>query len=91
MKMDIDGARFLTYQAALKINEGIDAEKDTAMAKAFVSQACKRVMHSAHQVHGAIGFTEDHILHYYTKRVRAYEFSFGGADMQLAKIAMLSR
>jgi alkylation response protein AidB-like acyl-CoA dehydrogenase len=91
MKMDVDGARFITYQSAWKINEGIDTEKDVAMAKAFVSQACKRVMHSAHQVHGAIGFTEDHILHYYTKRARAYEFSFGGADTQLAKIAALYR
>ncbi len=91
MKMDIDGARFITYQAAWKINEGIDTEKDVAVAKAFVSQACKRVMQSAHQIHGAIGFTEDHILHYYTKRARAYEFSFGGADAQLAKIAALSR
>lgn len=91
MKMDIDGARFLTYQAAWKINQGGNAEKETAIAKAFVSQACKRVMHSAHQVHGAIGFTEDHILHYYTKRTRAYEFSFGGADAQLDKIAALYR
>lgn len=91
MKMDIDGAKFATYQAAWKINEELDATKETAIAKAFVSQACKRVMHSAHQVFGAIGFTEDHILHYYTKRARAYEFSFGGADVQLAKIAELYR
>jgi alkylation response protein AidB-like acyl-CoA dehydrogenase len=91
MKVDIDGARFVTYQAAWKINAGLDAMQETAVAKAFVSQACRRVMHSAHQVFGAIGFTEDHILHYYTKRARAYEFSFGGADAQLAKIAALSR
>jgi len=91
MKIDIDGAKFATYQAAWKINEGLDATKETAIAKAFVSQACKRVMHSAHQVFGAIGFTEDHILHYYTKRARVYEFSFGGADVQLAKIAALYR
>ncbi len=91
MKVDVDGARFTTYQAAWKINEGLDAAKETAMAKAFVSQACKRVMHSAHQVFGAIGFTEDHILQYYIKRTRAYEFSFGGADMQLAKLAGLYR
>jgi alkylation response protein AidB-like acyl-CoA dehydrogenase len=91
MKMDIDGTRFATYQAAWKINKGMDAAKETAIAKAFVSQACKRVMHSAHQVFGAIGFTEDHILHYYTKRTRAYEFSFGGAEEQLEKIAALYR
>ncbi|MGD0779820.1 MAG: acyl-CoA dehydrogenase family protein [Dehalococcoidales bacterium] len=91
MLIDIDGSKFATYQAAWKINQGIDAARETAAAKAFVSQACRRVMASAHQVFGAIGFTEDHILHYYTKRVRAYEFSFGGADAQLEKLAALYR
>ncbi|MHB8104905.1 MAG: acyl-CoA dehydrogenase family protein [Dehalococcoidales bacterium] len=89
MLIDIDGAKFATYQAAWRINEGLDAAKETAAAKAFVSQACRRVMASAHQVFGAIGFTEDHILHYYTKRTRAYEFSFGGVDIQLDKLAEL--
>jgi alkylation response protein AidB-like acyl-CoA dehydrogenase len=91
MFMDIESSRFATYQAAWKINAGLDAAKESAVAKAWVSQAARRVMHSAHQVFGAIGFSEDHILHYYTKRVRAYEFSFGGADFQLEKLAELYR
>jgi 3-oxocholest-4-en-26-oyl-CoA dehydrogenase beta subunit len=89
MLIDVEGSRFATYQAAWRINEGLDAAKEVAIAKAWVSQACKRVMASAHQVHGAIGFTEDHMLHYYTKRARAYEFSLGGADDQLEKLAGL--
>ncbi len=89
MLVDIDGSKFATYQAAWKINQGLDAVRETALAKAFVSQACRRVMASAHQVHGAIGFTEDHILHYYTKRSRAYEVSFGGVDYHLGKLAQL--
>jgi alkylation response protein AidB-like acyl-CoA dehydrogenase len=89
MFIDIESSRFATYQAAWRINAGLDAAKEVAITKAWVSQACKRVMNSAHQVHGAIGFTEDHVLHYYTKRARAYEFSFGGADAQLEKLAGL--
>jgi alkylation response protein AidB-like acyl-CoA dehydrogenase len=87
--MDVESSRYLTYQVAWKLNAGLPAAKEVAQAKAWVSQACKRVAVSAHQVHGAIGFTEDHILHYYTKRIRAYEFSFGGADDQLEKLASL--
>jgi alkylation response protein AidB-like acyl-CoA dehydrogenase len=86
MLIDIDGSRFATYQAAWRINEGLPAERETAIAKAWAGQACRRVVHSAHQVHGAIGFTEDHILHYYTKKVRAAEFSFGGVDFHLGKL-----
>jgi alkylation response protein AidB-like acyl-CoA dehydrogenase len=87
MLVDVEGSKFATYQAAWKINQGIDAAREAAIAKAFVSQACRRVMASAHQVHGAIGFTEDHILHYYTKRTLAYESSFGGIDYHLGKLA----
>jgi alkylation response protein AidB-like acyl-CoA dehydrogenase len=87
MLIDVDSSRFATYQAAWRINEGLEAGREVAIAKAWVSQACKRVMNSAHQVHGAIGFSEDHILHFYTKRARAYEFSFGGVDFQLEKLA----
>jgi alkylation response protein AidB-like acyl-CoA dehydrogenase len=91
MLVDIDGARYATYQAAWKINQGMNAMREVSIAKAYVSQACRRVMNSAHQVHGAIGFTEDHILHYYTKRTRAYEFSFGGVDYHLEKLAGQNR
>jgi alkylation response protein AidB-like acyl-CoA dehydrogenase len=89
MLIDVESPRYLTYQVAWKLNAGLPAAKEVAEAKAWVSLACKRVAVSAHQVHGAIGFTADHVLHYYTKRIRAYEFSFGGADDQLEKLAAL--
>ena len=89
MLMDIDGARFITYQAAWKISEGLPSEKEVAIAKAWVSRASRRVMKSAHQVHGAIGFSEDHILHYYTKKARANESGFGDADFQLEQLIKL--
>jgi alkylation response protein AidB-like acyl-CoA dehydrogenase len=89
MLIDIEASRYAAYQAAWMINSGLPAAREVAIAKAWVSQSARRVMHSAHQAHGAIAFTEDHILHYYTKRARGYEFSFGGADDQLEKLAEL--
>jgi alkylation response protein AidB-like acyl-CoA dehydrogenase len=86
MLADVDGSRFVTYQAAWRINEGLPAEREAAAAKAWVSQASRRVMDSAHQVHGAIGFTEDHILHYYTKKARFNEFSFGDVSFHLERL-----
>jgi alkylation response protein AidB-like acyl-CoA dehydrogenase len=86
MLVDVDGSRLVTYQAAWRINEGLPAARETAIAKAWVSQACRRVMASAHQVHGAIGFSEDHVLHLYTKKSLADEFSFGNTSYHLDKI-----
>ncbi|OGO43119.1 MAG: hypothetical protein A2137_07885 [Chloroflexi bacterium RBG_16_58_8] len=87
MLIDIDGSRLATYQAAWRINEGLPAAREAAIAKAWVSQACRRVMESAHQVHGAIGFSQDHILHYYTKKARVNEFSSGDSEYHLEKLA----
>jgi alkylation response protein AidB-like acyl-CoA dehydrogenase len=89
MLIDIEGSRFATYQAAWHINQGLPAARAVAIAKIWTGRACFRVMHSAHQVFGAIGFTEDHILHYYTKKARAGEFSFGDTDYHLEKLAAL--
>ena len=86
MLMDVEGSKYVTYQAAWRINEGLPAARETAIAKAWVGQACRRVMSSAHQIHGAIGFSEDHILHFYTKKASANEFSFGNVNEQLEKI-----
>ena len=46
-------------------------------AKARTSQAAGEVARLAHQVHGAIGFTEEHRLHHWTKRLWAWRDEFG--------------
>ena len=88
MLVDVDGAKLITYQAAWLINQGLTADKEAAIAKAWVNRAFQRVVNSSHQVHGAIGFTEDHILHFYTKRARAAEFSYGDTDYHLEKLTL---
>lgn len=80
MATDVDAARFSTYQAAWMLSEGLPCTKEVAVAKAWVGEASKRVFALAHQIHGAIGVTIEHDLHYYTKRAKAAELSFGDAD-----------
>ncbi len=90
MLMDVEGSRFLTYHAAWKLASGQPAAREAAIAKAWVSSAARRVMHSAHQAHGAIGFSEDHILHFYTRMTRACEFSFGDPDYHYNELVKLT-
>jgi len=80
MATDIDGARFSTYQAAWMLSEGLPCTKEVAIAKAWTSQASQRVVALAHQIHGAIGVTIEHDLHYYTRRAKAAELAFGDAN-----------
>ena len=48
-----------------------------AIAKARVGEAVGKVAEVCHQVHGAIGFTIEHILHRYSLRALAWRDDFG--------------
>jgi alkylation response protein AidB-like acyl-CoA dehydrogenase len=84
---DVDGARFSTYQAAWMLSERLPCTKEVAIAKAWTSQASQRVVALAHQIHGAIGVTIEHDLHYYTKRAKAAELAFGDANFYREVVA----
>jgi alkylation response protein AidB-like acyl-CoA dehydrogenase len=57
------------------------------MAKAWCSDAYKRATQVAHQLHGGIGFTEEHDLHLYYKHAKALEMEFGDSWVQRQKVA----
>ena len=80
MATEVDGARFTTYQAAWMISQGMPCTREVAIAKSWTSQASQRVLALAHQIHGAIGVTMEHELHYYTRRAKAAELAFGDAN-----------
>ncbi len=80
MSIDVDGTRFATYEAAWKLTNGMPATKDAAIAKTFANEAFERVSTLAHQIHGAIGCTIDHELHYSTRTGKAAALSFGSGD-----------
>jgi alkylation response protein AidB-like acyl-CoA dehydrogenase len=87
MATDVDGARFSTYQAAWMLSEGLPCAKEVAVAKAWIGEASQRVFAQAHQIHGAIGVTIEHDLHYYTRRAKAAELAFGDADFYREVVA----
>lgn len=80
MVTDVDGSRFITYQAAWMVSEGLPAVMEVSMAKAWVSEAYRRVTQLGHQIHGGIGFCMDHDMPLYFKRAKAAEPTFGSAD-----------
>ena len=87
MATDVDSARFSTYQAAWMLSEGLPCTKEVAIAKAWVGEASQRIFALAHQIHGAIGVTIEHDLHYYTRRAKAAELAFGDADFYREVVA----
>ena len=80
MAMDVEASRNIAFQAAWRVSEGGPADREVSMAKAWVSGAYARVCTTAHQCHGAIGFTKEHDLQLYTRRAKVLELSYGDAN-----------
>ena len=80
MLVDVEGMRSAVYWAAWCVSVGHeDASVAASTAKCWCSDACTRVLSSALQVHGGIGFTWEHDLHLYLKRIHLDAVSFGDA------------
>ena len=50
---------------------------EVAAAKARVGEAAGGIAEQVHQVHGAMGFTQEHRLHHYTKRLWSWRDEWG--------------
>ena len=87
MATDVEGSRYITYQAAWHLSEGLPSDREVAMAKAWVSAAYRRVCELGHQCHGAIGFTKEHDMQLYSRRAKAAELAFGDSDFHLESVA----
>jgi alkylation response protein AidB-like acyl-CoA dehydrogenase len=87
MAIDVLTSRFTAYEAIWRLASGLDAAAELSVAKSWVSDAYQRVCALGHQVHGAIGFTAEHDLHYYTRHAASSALSFGDADSHTDRIA----
>ncbi len=66
------------FQAADLAEDGdIDSTFEIAAAKTRISEAAGVVTSHAHQIHGAIGFTYEHDLHFRTRRLWSWRDEFG--------------
>ena len=91
MLLEVEGARSLAYWAAWALDhEPAAAARAASMAKAYASDAGFRVTASALQVHGGIGFTWEHDLHYFLKRAKANAHAFGDARWHRDRVAALA-
>jgi alkylation response protein AidB-like acyl-CoA dehydrogenase len=91
MLLEVEGARSAAYYAGWVADNEPDTLPLTAsMAKAYASDAGWRVTASALQVHGGIGFTWEHDLHFFLKRAKTDGHLFGSAREHRERVADLA-
>ena len=90
MLVEVENSKSITYYAAWAMDEGAsEGPLAVSMAKAYVSDAYRRVSAAGIQLHGGIGFTWEHDLHLYFKRAKGSEFTFGDATYHRERVAQL--
>ncbi len=84
----LERARALGYFAALTIAEGDErAPVATSMAKAAAGDAAKRIGKEGIQIHGGIGYTWEHDMHLYVRRLQSSAAFFGSAPYHRQLVA----
>ena len=86
-RAEVDACRTLALRAAWALDRGDDREFAVASALAYANDALRRVAMHAHQVHGAIGFSTEHDLHLFTRRIKAYELTYGSTARHQERLA----
>jgi alkylation response protein AidB-like acyl-CoA dehydrogenase len=89
MLMDIEGSRYITYKAAWMLVENFPAARLASTAKAWVSEAHKRVVALGHQIFGATGYIVEHDMPIYSRRAKAAELAFGDGGYHRKVVADL--
>src|SRR3954452_2398714 len=91
MLLETEGARSATLYAAWTADhEQESLQLAASMAKAYASDCGWRVTASSLQVHGGIGFTWEHDLHFFLKRAKADGHLFGSAREHRERVAELA-
>ena len=90
MAGDIEPARSLVWYAAYAFDAlPAEASRAAALAKARLSDVYARTTNRAVQMHGGIGFTWEHDMHFWFKRAKWNEFAFGDATYHRERLARL--
>ncbi|MBI3743262.1 MAG: acyl-CoA dehydrogenase [Chloroflexi bacterium] len=87
MVTDVDNSRFLAYYATWKLDSGQPCALEIAQAKAYMSDAYRRVTREAAQIFAGIGFVDNHDIQLYWRRAKACEVLFGDTDYHLERVA----
>ncbi|MBT8450960.1 MAG: acyl-CoA/acyl-ACP dehydrogenase [Deltaproteobacteria bacterium] len=87
--IDVQAMRSSMWQACWRLDEGLDAAKELAVAKFFASEAGARVVAAAQHVHGGMGFDRDYPLYRYFMTSKHLEFLLGGTSESLARLGEL--
>jgi len=88
MFVNVEGLQYLVYQAAWEISAGSPSRLHISLVKAKASEVYQQTCLDAIRIHGATGFTKEHDVGLYFRRVKAAEFAMGDTDLWRERVAV---
>ena len=85
--IEINAARWMVYQAAWMLDQGMDAREQIAMVKVHAAETLGRVVDRAVQVFGGMGFCKELPIERYYRDARIYRIFDGTSEIHRGVIA----
>lgn len=87
MAVELEAARLMVFDAALKLDRGDYSRKHACMAKLFASEIATQIGLKAIQIHGGYGYTKDMPVERYMRDAKLCEIGEGSSQIQRIVIA----
>jgi acyl-CoA dehydrogenase len=84
--IDTNAMEVTLWQAAWRLDQGLDATKEVAIAKWWAADGGERVVHATQHLHGGMGADVDYPIHRYFLWGKQIADTLGGASSQLATL-----
>lgn len=89
--IDTEAVTLTAWQAIWRLDEGLPAAQELAVAKFWAAEGAQRVVHAAQHLHGGIGVDVDYPVHRYFLWAKQLELTLGAATPSLLRLgAMLA-
>ena len=85
--IEINAARWMVYQAAWMLDQGLDAREQIAMVKVHAAETLGRVVDRAVQVFGGMGYCKELPIERYYRDARIYRIYDGTSEIHRSVIA----
>lgn len=87
MKLKLESAQLMLYQAAMEGEDGLPSAQSTALAKLACNMAGWEVSNEALQIMGGMGYSQESIVEYCVRRTRGWMIAGGSVEMLKNRIA----
>ncbi|MBI4320402.1 MAG: acyl-CoA dehydrogenase family protein [Chloroflexi bacterium] len=87
MATTLEAGRLLVYNAAYRLDKGLRAVKEVAMAKCFMNEQAFKIINDAMQIHGGYGYSREYAVERMLRDQRGLGFGGGTPQMLRTRIA----